>query len=220
MRRLDWLDALRGLAAVTVVLSHLSPQVIGDEAHLAVMRQIDLGRSAVLLFFLVSGYVIPMSLERHSSLRRFWVGRLCRIYPAYLVAIALFALLASAGLLHWQASLRAETGAGVLAHITMMPDLVGVRGVVRVFWTLSYEMVFYLVVAGLFAARAHRHSAWYAAGLGLVAGLGQGWLPDALFGGSWADRRLLAAVLVLGVGLTLLLQVKGLVAGALGVGFV
>ncbi|MCY1139503.1 acyltransferase [Actinoplanes sp. Pm04-4] len=220
MRRLDWLDALRGLAAITVVLFHLSPQVIGDEAHLAVMRQIDLGKYAVLLFFLVSGYVIPMSLERHGSLRRFWIGRLCRIYPAYLVTIGLFALLAAAGLLHWQASLRAETGAGVLAHITMMPDLVGVRGVVRVFWTLSYEMVFYLVVAGLFAARAHRHSAWYAAGLGLVAGLGGAYLPESSTGNSWSDRRLLAAVLVLVVGLTLIWQVKGLAAGAIGIAFV
>ena len=47
---------------------------------------IDLGKYGVLLFFLVSGYVIPMSLERHGSLRRFWIGRLFRIYPAYLAA--------------------------------------------------------------------------------------------------------------------------------------
>ncbi|MBL7259039.1 acyltransferase family protein [Paractinoplanes lichenicola] len=217
MRRLDWLDALRGLAALTVVLFHLSPQVIGTEAHLAVMRHIDLGKTAVLLFFLVSGYVIPMSLERHGSLRRFWIGRLFRIYPAYLATIAVFALLAAAGLLHWQASLRAETGTGVLAHVTMMPDLVGVRGVVRVFWTLSYEMVFYLVVTGLYAWGLHRHSAWYAAALALTA-----WavpLPDALLG---ENRRLLAALLLLGLLLTLTLvfAARSRAAGVIGIGFV
>jgi peptidoglycan/LPS O-acetylase OafA/YrhL len=217
--RFAWLDALRGYAALTVVLFHLSPQMIGLDAHLAIMRQIDLGKYAVLLFFLVSGYVIPMSLERHGSLRRFWIGRLCRVYPAYLATIALFAVLAAAGLLHWQASLRAETTAGVLAHITMMPDLVGVRGVVRVFWTLSYEMVFYLVVAGLFAWRIHRHSAWYAAGLGLVA-----WLdpPDALLGSTWESRRALGVVLVGLTGLTLILclwQKHVLVAGTVGIAF-
>ncbi|WP_250035391.1 acyltransferase family protein [Paractinoplanes maris] len=220
MRRLAWLDALRGLAAITVVLFHLSPQVIGDDAHLAVMRHIDLGKYAVLLFFLVSGYVIPMSLERHGSLRRFWIGRLCRVYPAYLVTIALFAVLAGAGLLHWPGSLRAETGAGVLAHVTMMPDLVGVRGVVRVFWTLTYEMVFYLIVAGLHTLRQHRHSAWYAGGLALVALLGGTHLPDALLGSSWADRRALAAVLVLLVILTLTLQIRASTAGGIGVLFV
>ncbi|MDY7084674.1 MAG: acyltransferase [Actinomycetota bacterium] len=213
MKRLDWLDALRGLAAITVVLFHLSPQMIGNEAHLAVMRHIDLGKTAVLLFFLVSGYVIPMSLERHGSLRRFWIGRLLRIYPAYLATIALFALLAAAGLLHWQGSLRAETGAGLLAHVTMMTDLVGVRGVVRVFWTLTYEMVFYLVVTGLFAWRLHRHSAWYAAALALIAWLP---LPDDLLGGTPANRRALAGVLVLGLLLTLTLIFAGR-AGAAGV---
>ncbi|MBM2619901.1 acyltransferase [Actinoplanes sp. LDG1-06] len=219
MKRLDWLDALRGLAALTVVLFHLSPQVIGNEAHLAVMRHIDLGKTAVLLFFLVSGYVIPMSLERHGDLRRFWVGRLFRVYPAYLVTIALFALLAAAGLLHWPASLRAETGAGLLAHVTMMPDLVGVRGVVRVFWTLTYEMVFYLVAAGLFAWRWHRHSAWFAVALALTAWLS---LPDALLGNTPGGRRVLAAVLALGMLLilTLVLLGRDKPAGALGIGFV
>ena len=82
--RLGWLDALRGFAALTVVWFHLSPQMLGSERHLEILRHIDLGKYGVLLFFLVSGYVIPMSLERHGSLRRFWIGRLCRIYPAYL----------------------------------------------------------------------------------------------------------------------------------------
>lgn len=217
--RLAWLDALRGYAALTVVLFHLSPQIIGAETHLAVMRQIDLGKYAVLLFFLVSGYVIPMSLERHGSLRRFWIGRLCRVYPAYLATIALFAVLATAGLLHWQASLRAETTAGVLAHLTMMPDLIGVRGVVRVFWTLTYEMVFYLVVAGLFAWRAHRHSVWYAAGLGLIAWLSP---PTALLTNTWQERRALGVVLLGLTVLTLILYLRQrltLVAGAIGIGF-
>jgi len=86
--RLAWLDALRGYAALVVVVFHLSPTVLGSDRHLALYRHFDLGKYGVLLFFLVSGYVIPMSLERHGSLRRFWIGRLCRIYPAYLAAIA------------------------------------------------------------------------------------------------------------------------------------
>src|SRR3954453_18068125 len=138
--RLGWLDGLRGWAALVVVCFHLSPSVLGPSAHLAIFRHIDLGKYGVLLFFLVSGYVIPMSLERHGSLRRFWIGRLCRIYPAYLAAIALVLLLSWAGWLAWTSSLRPQPAAVVLAHVTMMSDLVGVRGAVRVFWTLSYEM--------------------------------------------------------------------------------
>jgi peptidoglycan/LPS O-acetylase OafA/YrhL len=221
--RLGWLDALRGYAALVVVCFHLSPQVIGNERHLAVMRHIDLGKYGVLLFFLVSGYVIPMSLERHGSLRRFWVGRLCRIYPAYLAAIALFALCCAAGWLRWPASLRAETVTGVLAHVTMLPDLLGQRGALRVFWTLSYEMTFYLVVAGLFAWRLHRHSAWWAAGLAATALFAGPALPDDLLGGSFAERRVTAAALVVLAGLCVLAYLRDrlvLAAGLVGIGFV
>jgi len=218
--RISWLDALRGWAALVVVLFHLSPPILGSERHLAVMRHIDLGKYGVLLFFLVSGYVIPMSLERHGSLRRFWIGRLCRIYPAYLAAIAVVALLAATGLLSWPASLRAETVTGVLAHATMTPDLLGLRGAVRVFWTLAYEMTFYLVVAGLFAWRLHRHSHWWAAGIALGALLAGDRLPDDLLGGTFADRRLLAAALLVVVALSVTAYLQRrlvLVAGAAGI---
>jgi peptidoglycan/LPS O-acetylase OafA/YrhL len=201
--RLNWLDALRGYAALVVVLFHLSPSVIGPDAHLALFRVIDLGKYGVLLFFLVSGYVIPMSLERHGSLRRFWIGRLFRIYPAYLTAIALVVVTTAAV----PAVLRRETVSSVLAHATMLSDPLGLRGAVRPFWTLSYEMVFYLVVAGLFGWRLHRLSALWAAGLAVVAVLAGPALPDGLLSAGFHSRRVTAAVL--------LVLVAGCVAGFL-----
>jgi peptidoglycan/LPS O-acetylase OafA/YrhL len=221
--RLAWLDALRGYAALVVVCFHLSPQVIGLDRHLEVMRRIDLGKYGVLLFFLVSGYVIPMSLERHGSLRRFWIGRLCRIYPAYLAAIALFAVVCAAGWLRWPQSVRAETVTGVLAHATMLPELLGQRGALRVFWTLSYEMTFYLIVSGLFAWRLHRLSAWWAAGLALTALLLGPALPDDLLGATFAARRATAAVLVALVALSVVAYLRNrlvLAAGAAGIALV
>ena len=190
--RLGWLDGLRGYAALVVVLFHLSPSVIGPDAHMAVFRVLDLGKYGVLLFFLVSGYVIPMSLDRHGSLRRFWTGRLFRIYPAYLVAIVLVVVTTASV----PAVLRTETVSSVLAHASMLSDPLGLRGAVRPFWTLSYEMVFYLVVAGLFAWRLHRHSAFWAAGLALVAVLAGPALPDGLLSGDFHARRVAAAVLL------------------------
>jgi len=221
--RLAWLDALRGYAALVVVVFHLSPTVLGTDRHLAIYRHFDLGKYGVLLFFLVSGYVIPMSLERHGSLRRFWIGRLCRIYPAYLAAIALVLLLSGAGWLAWTSSLRHQTAAVVLAHVTMMSDLIGVRGAVRVFWTLSYEMTFYLIVSGLFVWRLHRHSAWWAAGLALTALIAGARLPDDLLGATFGARKATAALLVALVGLSVLAYLKDRlvpVAGAAGIGLV
>jgi peptidoglycan/LPS O-acetylase OafA/YrhL len=215
--RLGWLDALRGYAALVVVLFHLSPTVIGAQRHLAVFRVIDLGKYGVLLFFLVSGYVIPMSLERHGSLRRFWIGRLFRIYPAYLAAILL--LVAATGSV--PAVLRAETVSSLAAHATMLSDLIGLRGAVRPFWTLAYEMVFYLVVAGLFAWRLHRHSAWWACALALTALTAGPALPDALLSPGFGSRRILAAVLLLLVtaAVACFLTGRHRTAGAIGVAF-
>jgi peptidoglycan/LPS O-acetylase OafA/YrhL len=181
--RLTWLDALRGYAAAVVALFHLSPQVIGLDRHLAVYRHFDFGRYGVLLFFLVSGYVIPMSLERHGSLRRFWIGRIFRIYPAYLLAAVIGLGLAAAGWQRLHRTLYTDTTASVLGHATMLQDLLGLRGVVRPFWTLSYEMTFYLIVAGLFAWRRHRDSAWWAGGLALVVLVIGRDLPGGLFPG-------------------------------------
>ena len=219
-RRLEWLDGLRGYAALVVVCFHLGPSVLGPGPHLAVYRHLDLGKYGVLLFFLVSGYVIPMSLERHGSLRRFWIGRLFRVYPAYLAAIAVVLALGAG-----PASLRDDTVSAALGYATMLLDPLGLRGAVRVFWTLSYEMVFYLVVAGLYAWRLHRHSGWWASGLALAATALGPLLPDGLFASSFAGRRVTAVVLLLLVGGSVAAYLCGrrtaaLVAGAAGIGFV
>lgn len=223
--RLGWLDALRGFAALVVVWFHLSPHLLGAQAHAAVLRHIDLGKYGVLLFFLVSGYVIPMSLERHGSLRRFWIGRLFRIYPAFAAAVAVMGVLIAAGVLPLQASLQAETVSGALGHATMLQDMLGLRGVVRVFWTLSYEMVFYLMVAGLFAWRLHRHSGWWAVALALTALLAGPALPDGLLTPGFTSRRVVAALLLVAVLGSLAGYLSGrraavLAAGAVGMAFV
>ncbi|BEL02368.1 acyltransferase [Actinoplanes sichuanensis] len=220
-----WLDAMRGFAAVVVALFHLSPYVIGRENHLLIYQNFDLGKYGVLLFFLVSGYVIPMSLERHGSLRKFWIGRLFRIYPAYLFTIALVVLLVATGVTEPHPGVREDPVGAGLGQITMLSDLVGVSGMITPFWTLSFEMVFYLIVAGLFAWNLHRLSAWWAAGLTLVAVLAGPMLPDALLGGTVDRRHLLAAGLVLVVTVCLGSQISGRrplvpAAGAVGIGFV
>src|SRR6201999_1636563 len=62
-KRLAWLDALRGFAALCVVFDHLAayamPHLRGD-----IYRFLDPGTYGVFVFFLVSGYIVPASLER------------------------------------------------------------------------------------------------------------------------------------------------------------
>src|SRR5881397_2950111 len=86
-RRLAWLDALRGIAALVVVYEHAQDPIF-PELRTTVAPWFDTGKFGVMVFFLVSGYIIPASLERRGSIRDFWVSRLFRLYPLWAVAVA------------------------------------------------------------------------------------------------------------------------------------
>ena len=86
--RLAWLDVLRGLAALAVVFNHFGyflPPAVKNPVY----QWINPGDYGVFVFFLISGYIVPASLERKGSVRTFWVSRLFRLYPLYLLAVAI-----------------------------------------------------------------------------------------------------------------------------------
>ncbi|MEU8278849.1 acyltransferase family protein [Microbispora bryophytorum] len=82
--RLAWLDALRGIGAMAVVAEHALPWLMPS------LRPywFSLGMYGVLVFFLVSGYIIPASLENRGDVGAFWISRVFRLYPLYLLVIA------------------------------------------------------------------------------------------------------------------------------------
>ena len=85
--RLAWLDVLRGLAALAVVFNHFGYFVPAGLKN-PVNHWVNPGDYGVFVFFLISGYIVPASLERKGSVRTFWVSRLFRLYPLYLLAVA------------------------------------------------------------------------------------------------------------------------------------
>ncbi|MEU4541399.1 acyltransferase family protein [Streptosporangium sp. NPDC023825] len=181
--RLAWLDALRGPAALAVALHHSGWTFIPG-LWAEVDRRIDVGTWGVFVFFLVSGYIIPASLERRGDLRAFWIGRAFRLLPLLLAALGLALLLAYAG------AFALHPGLGtrpfplvVLGNVTMLQELLGVPAVIDVMWTLSYEMAFYLLAVGLFATGRARRSATTAIVLALSAVLLGLLLPGPLIGG-------------------------------------
>jgi peptidoglycan/LPS O-acetylase OafA/YrhL len=133
------------------------------------MPQFNTSRYGIMVFFLVSGYIIPASLERRGCVRAFWIGRLFRIYPLLLVVVAVLLAVDLLGL----AGLRDFGGQGavtvILAHATMLQELLGTPNVLLVLWTLSYEMCFYLLVVALFTVRLHHRSASVAVVLAVLA---------------------------------------------------
>ncbi|NRQ32214.1 acyltransferase [Nonomuraea sp. NN258] len=183
--RLAWLDALRGIGALAVVGEHLLTGIVPALRP----TMINLGVYGVLVFFLVSGYIIPVSLERHGDVRAFWIGRFFRLYPLYLAVIALVLALSWWLPVRWEV---ARDASSVAAHATMLLDVVGAAGVLNTMWTLSYEMVFYLLVTALFVAGVRDRRGLTAVAFGaaaLVTGvtisrapLAGGWLAWLSFG--------------------------------------
>jgi peptidoglycan/LPS O-acetylase OafA/YrhL len=190
--RLAWLDALRAVAALLVVYAHLSHYLLRSVRGVSA-EWLHAGPAGVMLFFLVSGYIIPASLERHGDLRRFWVGRFRRLFPLYVVVGLLVVALGIAGVVPLDPALVAHPGTVAVAHATMLPFLLGGPLVTPVFWTLTFEMVFYLLVSGLFAVRLHRGSGVAALCLAVLAVVTAPLTPHLLPLGPWVVAPLLIA---------------------------
>ena len=138
--RLAQLDALRGIAALAVVLFHYTTRYDQLFGHAqAPALSFPYGYLGVNLFFMISGFVIFMTLERTARPMDFVVSRFSRLYPAYWGAILLtFALTHAIGLpgktVGWDV---------LLVNVTMVQGFFGVAHVDGVYWTLEVELLFY-----------------------------------------------------------------------------
>lgn len=92
--RLHFLDSLRGFASIFVILSHFSEAYnIGNTPKFAWIKYSPLhffynAPAAVSLFFVLSGYVIALYLDRIGKLDllSFYKKRIFRIWPAFVAA--------------------------------------------------------------------------------------------------------------------------------------
>jgi peptidoglycan/LPS O-acetylase OafA/YrhL len=164
-RRANNFDAIRLLAAAAVVVSHAFPLSSGNNEAEPLMRlsggQMTLGHLAVLVFFVVSGFLITRSWERSPSAVEFARNRALRILPALICMVAAMTLVL--GPLFTKLPLTDYFTDGRFASywlnvtlVTTKYSLPGVfednpfpRAVNGVLWTLRYEALFYAVTAGL-----------------------------------------------------------------------
>lgn len=138
--RLVEVDALRGLAALAVVLYHYTTRFteLFQTGAQPVISFPD-GHYGVNLFFIISGFVIFMTLEKTAKPMDFVVSRFSRLFPAYWVAI--FMTLFVTHLLGLPDKL---VGVGAaFANMLMLHGLLGVPHVDGVYWTLEVELLFY-----------------------------------------------------------------------------
>jgi peptidoglycan/LPS O-acetylase OafA/YrhL len=152
-RRIEYLDGLRGIAALAVVLQHTAGTIMAsDPASVTVLKPFfssyfNAGRFGIALFFFISGFVIPFSFKYPHPIRGFVLSRVFRLYPAYwaslAIAVALFPTLTG----------NHFTLLQILANSTMAQAVFSQADVIGAYWTLLIELIFYMLCAALFAAR-------------------------------------------------------------------
>ncbi len=98
--QLTKLDALRGFASIYIVLHHLVIKFVNSQAEASLFLKIlklifSFGQEFVILFFLISGFVIYLSTKRNSQLNfsNYFLKRFRRIYPPVIIAILLSILI-------------------------------------------------------------------------------------------------------------------------------
>lgn len=139
------LDALRGIAALVVVLYHYSTQYDKVFGHIKTdyVTMFSLGHYGVQLFFIISGFVIYMSIMKVSSVKDFIIKRSFRLYPAYIFAVIITFIVVSLSTMDY---LKVSLSDAMINFTMFQGFIPGVDNVDGVYWTLRVEMTFYILM--------------------------------------------------------------------------
>ena len=138
------LDCLRGVAALLVVLFHFT--MGKSQAELG----FKLGTTGVDLFFIISGFVISMSIEKVSSGMQFVINRASRLYPTYLASVTITFIVISIYTFYKQGLIIVSDYFG---NLTMFQYYLNIPNLDEPYWTMIVEMLFYIFILILFYAR-------------------------------------------------------------------
>ncbi len=147
------LEGLRAIAAFMVFIVHytaqFTPWIIQNSVTwdcIVYFRHI--GSKGVALFFVISGFLIyGMLLTKNDSILVYLKKRIKRIYPTFLVVLVIYLCLSF--LFPSESKLPEsvyETIKYIIFNIFLIPGILPIEPIVRVSWSLSYEIFFYISI--------------------------------------------------------------------------
>jgi peptidoglycan/LPS O-acetylase OafA/YrhL len=151
--RIQHVDGLRGIAIIWVVLYHSYSRWPQKLDFISVTQQIPFfkyGYLGVPLFFMISGFVIFMTLDKSRSLIHFITKRWLRLFPAMLIATIL--VYSSSSFFHERPAGNPSIIDTVPGLLFISPELIHYLSGIHIyslegaFWSLYVEVVFYFFI--------------------------------------------------------------------------
>ncbi len=154
MRKLDGIEAGRGIAALLVVLVHGTnilalPQHLGVKAFEGLFK---FAHAGVDFFFVLSGFIIyyihHLEFNQPSRLPGYWKKRFVRIIPTYWIVLALYGCILAVSPTKELYERELDT---IFRSIFLLPG--GHGQILAVAWTLTHELLFYTIFSLLLIHR-------------------------------------------------------------------
>jgi peptidoglycan/LPS O-acetylase OafA/YrhL len=149
MKRLSFIDSLRGLAILGVLLVHCGQEGSSEDLPPAFKAVTEAGSQGVVLFFIVSAFTIFLSLENQKKQRykryTFYFKRFLRIAPLYYLGICFFTFIGYEGKLRFKSP---EFFLNLTLTNSLSPNFI--NSLVPGGWSISVEFLFYFLAPLLF----------------------------------------------------------------------
>lgn len=152
MKNLKYIDALRGIAVLGVLMVHCSK--FGSNNYPFLLGNIfDNGAMGVQLFYVVSAFTLFLSVSYRSQNekspnRNFFIRRFFRIAPLYYLAVVYYLLQDGTGPRFWLGDMDHISNANIISNFFFFHGVnpYWINSIVPGGWSISVEMFFYCLI--------------------------------------------------------------------------
>lgn len=146
-QRIYELDVFRGLAAISVVLFHYTTKYseIYDSYDTNSLFNFSYGHYGVQLFFIISGFVIFMTINKIKTGLDFVYKRFIRLYPIFWICLIITFFITTN-----IAPIFRRSTSDLLWNFTMAPTLFLKPLIDGAYWSLLPELLFYVFIFGIY----------------------------------------------------------------------
>lgn len=145
-KKIPEINAIRGIAVLLVLLNHASEGIAGRPQWLVY------GASGVNLFFILSGFVIYLTLDHTKYWKDFALKRFIRIYPTYWICVTFSAALMIV-YSFYKSTFTFNTVLIYLGNMTMLEHYLRIPYIDQSYWTMIIELLFYVFMLIVFVTK-------------------------------------------------------------------